>query len=538
VFRGSPSDRSPGSARDRQASIVARAARGAFWTILSGAGGRAMGILGTLAITHYLRPHEYGEASIAALVTMAASSASNLGVAQYVAGKPHADRAAVFHATFYYLVVGALALAASVFVGASFGGAIGAPGIGKYLPLLAASAFLDRVCVLMDRIQLRDMHFRTVGLLRSLGELVYAVTAVALAATCGGTIFGGAFALAWAMLARSLVRLVALWVITPWRTWAEPHPITAARTRELFAFGVPMSLAGVASFGSTRFDNFVYSHHFGESAVGKYNLAYNFAEIPAALIAESVGDVLLPSFAHMEDRASRRDAFLLALRTVALLVTPLALGLGAVAPDLVGLAFPPEYESVAGALYILVLVSIPRTIIWTAISYLQVRNDTRVIMVVETFRMVGIVVFMQLTTQAVAHLFGPDAAKLAACASVVGVFALSALGYMVAIERLDGVSLGAQVRPLIPPLIASLPMVLVVVLVQRALGHVAWAGALSSFGARARVFGPRLALEVAAGAMAFVPSALALAPTASRQLLRLARDAVVTRRGVRPAEAA
>ena len=40
-----------------------------------------------------------------------------------------------------------------------------------------------------------------------------------------------------------------------------------ARTREFFAFGLPMSVAGLANFGSAKFDNLVYSHHFGEAGV-------------------------------------------------------------------------------------------------------------------------------------------------------------------------------------------------------------------------------------------------------------------------------
>ena len=54
---------------------------------------------------------------------------------------------------------------------------------------------------------------------------------------------------------------------------------------------------------------------------------------------------------------------------------------------------------------------------------------------------------------------------------------------------------------------------------------------LVGFAERASVFGPRLAIEVVAGAVCFVPSALILAPTGSRQLLRMVRNALQRRRG-------
>jgi PST family polysaccharide transporter len=524
----------PGPTPPQHTNIVSRAVRGAFWTILSGTGARVIGILGTLAVTHYLSPKEVGAISIAGLVTLTATTIANAGVSQYIASKPDAERAAVFHATFYYLLLGIVAMGAAVLLGGPFGWLINAPDIGRFLPLLAASTLLDRVCVIQDRIQVRDMRFRSIGLNRSLGELVYSGTSVLLAATCSGTLFGGPFALAWAMMARSVVRLVTLSATTPWREWAEPHRITLAQTREFFSFGVPMSLASIANFGSSKFDNFVYSHHFGEAAVGTYNLAYNFADMPAALIAETVGDVLVPSFAHMDSDERRKKAFLLALEMLVLLVTPLALGLAMVAPDLVAVAFPPSYEAIAQSLRILVLLSVPRTIIWTAISYLQVHHDPRVIMLLEWLRLFGIVLVMHLFIVVARRVFGTEVAILAACTGVVSVFAASSFGYMVALRKLDGVSLADQIRPLLPPAVASVPMMLAVYGTGRALAYLAPLGdpehPLTTFGRRAAAFGPRLALEVVVGAVAFVPSALLLAPGASRRLIKMVREAGQRRR--------
>jgi PST family polysaccharide transporter len=464
-----------------------------------------------------------------------ASVLANLGVSQYLAARPRAERAAVFHVTFWYVLTGAAALALALVLQQPVGWLVGSPRLGRYLPLLMAWGVLDRLCVVQDRIQVRDMRFRSVGIQRSIGELAYAAASVGLAATCAGTRFGGGYALVWAMLARTVVRLVLLLLTTAWRDWAEPHRITWARTREFLGHGLPLSVLAIANFGSQRFDNFVYSRHFGDAAVGKYNLAYNFADMPATLIADTVGDVLVPSFAHMESKTQRKHAFLLALRTLVLLVAPLAMGLAMVAPDLVGLAFPPSYD-VTLPLRILAMFAIPRTIIWTAVAYLQVDKDPRILGVMEMARMFGIVIFMHLAALGARHALGPEAAPAATCAAVVAVFALSAFGYLVIIRRVDGVSLVDQLVPLLSPIVASTPMMLVVYGVQRGLDRVAFLGAghpLHTFGERARVFGPRLLVEIVAGAVCFVPSALLLAPSVSRELLRMVGEALRRRREAR-----
>jgi lipopolysaccharide exporter len=530
---GAPEEEPPLSQRStHQANIVTRAVRGAFWTVLSGTGARFLGILGTLAITHYLSPDEYGEVSLAALVTMTASMVANCGLSQYIASKPNAGRAAVFHATFYFIVTGAIALALSVVGGEPFGRLINAPNIGRLLPALAVAAFLDRLCTIQDRIQLRDMRFRSVSVQRSLGELVYSAVSVALAATCANTMFGGPFALVWATVARSVVRLGTLTATTRWREWIEPHPITRAQSREFFAFGLPMSVATVAGFGSSKFDNFVFSHHFGKGAAGTYNLAYNFADIPASLIAETVGDVLVPSFAHMQSDEHRKDGLLLSLRTLVFVVTPLAIGLAMVAPTLVKLAFPPRYEGIIPALRILAMFAVPRTILWTCNSYLQVRNRPRLIMILETLRMLGIVVFMHVCTL-VALAFFPGAAVLVACAAVVMVFTLSAFSYMLAIRKIDGVPLVAQVLPFLPPSLACVPMILAVYGARQAMwrwGLFALDHHAVTFTDRFHVFAPRLLVEILVGAVVFVPSALILSPRTARDFLRLILDAVKRRR--------
>ena len=61
------------AARPAPASLVSRAARGALWTVLSSIGGRAIGVLGTLAMTRFLHPDQIGEVSDATIIVMTAN---------------------------------------------------------------------------------------------------------------------------------------------------------------------------------------------------------------------------------------------------------------------------------------------------------------------------------------------------------------------------------------------------------------------------------------------------------------------------------
>lgn len=499
---------------ERPAGLLRHAVQGAIWTVITSAGARAVGLAGTLLLTRFLDPDTYGEVSLASVVILTANTISNCGLSQYLVGRPAAGKAAAFHATFYFTVLGLLALGVALALGGPIGRVINAPGIVRWLPGLALAAVLERVGTIQDRILVRDMRFRAVGLLRSLGEVVYSGLSVALAAAGTGAWWGGGNAVVIASVARSVARLVTLSAVTPRREWLTPCRISWERTRDLFAFGLPMSVATLAGVGSRRWDNLVFSHHFGQGAAGVYNLAYNLADIPASQIGETIGDVLVPSFAKMDPGEPRRRALLLSLRQMMLLVAPLAFGLGAVATALGQTFFDRRWAGIEVEISILSVLSAVRPIAWIGSSYLQVENRPRAIMILECAKTAGVVLAMDLFARFAPR---PPPGELWACAAVGLVFTLNALGYMALFKRTDGIPLRTQLAELAPPVAASIPMVAVVVALEHALAGGTPAGA-------------RLVIEVAAGALTFVPSALILAPGTSRELIALLAMAL-SRRG-------
>ena len=496
-----------------------------MWTVATSTGARVLGVGGTLLLTRFLGPDEYGEVSLASVVILTATTFSNCGLSQYIVSKPGAGRAAAFHATFYFTLLGIVALGAALALGGQLGAMIQAPGIGRWLPGLAFAALLERVATIQDRILVRDMRFRAVGLLRSLGEVVYSAASVALAAAGDGAWWGGGNAVVIGSVARSAVRLVALAAVTPRREWLSPCAITWQETRDLFSFGLPMSVATLAGFGSRRWDNFVFSHDFGQAAAGIYNLAYNLADIPATQIADTIGDVLVPSFAQMDSGERRRRALMISLRQMTLLVAPLAFGLGAVAPALTRTFFDRRWQGIGVELAVLSVLSAVRPIGWVGSSYLQVADRPRPIMVLELCKTASVLVLMHVFAIGAPRLLGPGFGRFGrfgegeawACVAVGLAFALNALGYMWMIRRTEKISLRAQIGAVGPPLLACAPMVGIVVGLERTLSGAAPPAV-------------RLFVEVTVGALAFLPSAWLLAPGAARELVGLLRTALRRRR--------
>src|SRR5215207_6639681 len=100
-------------------------------------GSRAVGLVGTLVITRFVAPAEYGEVTVAAVLAMTANQLSSLGLGQYLVSRPAASRSAVFHVTSLHVLLGVLALAILLLVGTRRGPLFGAPGMARDLPGLA-----------------------------------------------------------------------------------------------------------------------------------------------------------------------------------------------------------------------------------------------------------------------------------------------------------------------------------------------------------------------------------------------------------------
>jgi lipopolysaccharide exporter len=486
-------------------SLESKAVRGAAWTIATSIGSRSLGLVGTLAITYFLVPEVLGDFSDAYIVVLSANQLSIIGVGNYIIARPEGGPAVTWHATMFHLVLGAIAFAVVYLLRARFGSVLHAPGMGLFIPGLVLAAVLDRISFMPERILVRDMSFRVVGLSRTLGEIAY---------TCGSVGFAflgfGGISLVYGNIARSLVRLVMRCGAVKRTEWLTPSPYSKETTRDLLRFGLPFWVSATAGFASRRWDNLIISNLFGPSVLGEYNLAYNLADIPAVQVGEQIGDVLLPSFARRE-REQQKTSLVRSTGLLALIVFPLAVGLGAIAPTVVHTLLRKEWANVGPMLTLLAALSVARPVGWTIASYLVARDKPRPLMWLGLLK----VIFLLGCISTIGR-FGP----LWACGAVGVAFAGDAIASMWVVSRMDKIPMSTLVGSCIPPLLACAPMVAAILGVRFLLEQVG-----------VHVRGVGLSVELIAGALGYVLGALILARKTSTDFLNLLKNTLRRRKG-------
>jgi PST family polysaccharide transporter len=213
-------------------------------------------------------------------------------------------------------LIGAALVAASARVTAGPYGPTAEP-IALLLSGSVLLAPLSGVCLSLLRVELR---FRRLALLQLVAEVTATISALVLAFWLKHP---GAWPLVTSVLVGRAVT-VGVAIVAVGRLHPRPSLLRAPMARDLLKFGLPICVGAMAWAVALQGDNVVVGRVLGATAVGIYGLAYNYGDLPSALLGNIVGQVAFPVFTHARDDAAELAAeFFRFTRLVALLVCPI-----------------------------------------------------------------------------------------------------------------------------------------------------------------------------------------------------------------------
>jgi PST family polysaccharide transporter len=480
--------------------------RAATWTIASGMGTRLLGVIGTLVLAHLVLPYDYGQAAAAGILGSTANQFSQINLGTYILAHPKGGRDMMFHATALHLGLGFLAYGIILVIGPHFAHALDAPQLARYLPGMVLALAIDRVTYMPERVLVRTMRFGAMSVARSAGDVAYTATSIATAYFLGWT----GMAIVAGNLARAGVRFVITIVYVHWRDWLEVCRLRWQTLREMVGFGLPITIGSIAGFGMRRWDNLVVSRFFGPAVMAEYSLAYNLADIPAVQVGEEIADVLQAAFARVPGQDGQR-ALLRSLGLLALIMTPMAIGLGCVGPTLTAAFLNDKWAGVGPMLTALAVISFTRPISGTVGGYLEIRGRQK---------LVGAIDVLTLLMLLAALWSLGRLSPMWSCVAVGIVFFLRMLIWGWALKVAEEIPLRTFLVPLLPAVLASGPLVAGAVGTHRLMAAVLPGHPLVS-----------LVAEILAGVAGYGVGVLLFARGQARELLSLLRSGLAKRRG-------
>jgi len=468
--------------------------------MLFGVTSRMIQLVGTLVLTRFIAPTEYGDVLTASIAVMTAGVLTSFAFGQNIIAKNSSPEVA-FQAMVLHVGIGIGAMVIVCAAQQPIGNFLDAPQMGHYIYGYALAHLFDRARYVPERLIMRSLKFRTIASTNAIGELIFTAVALALARPWG------AKAIEFAAVIRSVVQCILYFRASPKGEWLVPTKLRAADGKDLFLYGLPIMIGAVSDRAATRWDNLIMTKLFDAAVMARYNLAYSLAEMPVNNIAEQIGEVLMPSFSRMEEGQRARNVVRTA-RLMAVIVTPLGVGLGAVSQTVVAAFFDARWSPMAPMLLVLSVMTVFRPTMWSAIAYIQAVQKTRLILYSSFFR--AIVVLSGVA------LGGALGDPVWACVGGGIGYALHAIGTIIVAGIVCHYSVKDYLVGISQPLIPCVPMFLAVIGVQHALADA-----------------PRLVsliTQVATGAVVYTIGAFVFLRPAVRDILRLAREAIGKRK--------
>lgn len=170
----------------------------------------------------------------------------------------------------------------------------------------------------------------------------------------------GVLALVGQLVTTSIVSLLSLWTLTPWRPGFRFSREVAG---ELISYGRYVAMTGVTNFANANSDLIFVTWYTGAAGAGFYSLAKRLVNAVSTVIGNALNRVFFSTIAGLQhDREASRAALLNFVTYTSLLTAPIFAGLAALSPDLIVAFFGAKWLDSAPLLSIISVTGFLTTI--------------------------------------------------------------------------------------------------------------------------------------------------------------------------------
>lgn len=293
---------------------------------------RPLNIVTTILVARILDPSDFGSVKLAIIFASSMYLFLDLGMAPALV-QTRSDRGRAAFQTFLVAsMTGMAVMLVSLVYAEPIAAFLGDPSIVPIIRWLSLSILMVSIRSVPWALLQRDLHFGRLSTANLLEESVNMAVSVTLA-----YLGFGVWSLVYAYVISSIVKTIAIWLFCPGWVWLKPTEWDWSISRELFGYGGKSTLNGIISYFHSNWDDWLVGRVLGTTSLGYYSKAYDLSNQTLASLSRSmINTVFFPSYARIRDDKRRLTrAYLKSLHFVVLLMTPVALGMAVVAPELV-----------------------------------------------------------------------------------------------------------------------------------------------------------------------------------------------------------
>ena len=329
--------------------------KGVAWTLVERGMLQFLRILMTVILARLLAPEDYGVMAMALLFTGLASHLMQFGFGMALIQREtvRPDHVSTLFAV--TLVINGLLCLSLVAISPYVGIFFKNPLVGAVLALMSLNFLIRCFGVCPTALLRRQMNFKALTVGRIIDHTIKFVVAVTLAIKGHGV-----WSLAYAELIGAVFQKIYLVFISGWRPSLY---FTREALRDLFGFGLGISLKSTFVYLSDNVGNFVIGKWLGAGPLGLYERAYNLMNLSVRELSARMSVILFPAFARIHKDPGRfRAAYRKSLLSLSLFCYPIFGSLVVLAPQVIDTVYGSQWTSIIVPFQILCLAGWPRAL--------------------------------------------------------------------------------------------------------------------------------------------------------------------------------
>jgi lipopolysaccharide exporter len=327
------------------------------WSALSTGLRFLLQLMAQVILARTLGPESYGVFAIGIVVLTFANFVSGFGFSWSLLQRAEVSDDDIRFAWTWQVIVGIATMFALYFLAPLLAEYFREPRAQNVIEWLSLACLLNAAASPATYLLQRDLNFRTGGLIQ-VGSYAagYVAVAVPMALLGWGTV-----SLVAAWLVQCAVAFVASYIAKPHRVlplfWYPDAGAALTTGRAVF-------LTNVVNWVLNNLDRILIARLLNAHALGLYNVAYNLATQPNALLLGALQPAFLAAGARLQNDLRRLGrAYLQMLAALLVLTVPAFVFLALISPDIVRILYGKEWSEAGWVLGILFL-AMPAYVIW------------------------------------------------------------------------------------------------------------------------------------------------------------------------------
>ena len=338
-------------------SLKKQTAKGTMWMSLAYFSARPLRTLALIFLARLLDPQDFGLVALAMILITGTDLFSGLGMENALIHSNEDLRKVGFQA---FAVTGLFSMFVFLIVFTQaplFAGLLGDPEVMPIIRWLSLLIITESLSLVPNALLRKKMMFRQVSTAKLISVFVYNGSAVLLA-----FLGFGLWSLVYAELIRSVINAVVVSIFCPSWGWLRPRLPDWNILSKLLRYGIPSTGSGFLTYLNTNWDDWLVGRVLGTTLLGFYSKAYNVSNKGIVGFNRGViSGVFFPSFAKIQDDRERLSrAYVKGLCMVALVMTPMSLGLFVLAPEAVPILLGDKWLPMTATLQIFALMAFAR----------------------------------------------------------------------------------------------------------------------------------------------------------------------------------